>query len=62
VSALIKCPFCPCWFCSQVDLDRHLEFFGVGVDHLKKSVEVHSFDRKLSKFEKRSMFLELRAF
>ena len=43
---MLKCSFCPCEFCSQVDLDRHLEAFG-RVDHLlafqmlHKSAEIY---------------------
>jgi hypothetical protein len=37
---ILKCPFCPCEFCSQVDLDRHLDSFG-RVDHLLAFERLH---------------------
>ena len=27
-TGLVKCPFCPCYFCSVADLEIHLESFG----------------------------------
>lgn len=38
--SVFRCPFCPCWFCSQSDLDGHLKRFG-NVPHLRLWECVH---------------------
>jgi len=33
----IKCPFCPCWFATETDFNKHMDAFGwVQKDHLEK--------------------------
>ena len=40
VPSEFRCPFCPCVFCTQVDLDLHLKAFG-NVPHLRLWQCVH---------------------
>jgi hypothetical protein len=54
-SDLLKCPFCPCFFCTIADLGRHLEVFGfVAVLHATRFRVVHGFDVRMSLGMKRS--------
>jgi len=37
-----SCPFCSCVFCSELDLERHLEVFGRNeAEHLRRMKRVH---------------------
>jgi uncharacterized C2H2 Zn-finger protein len=39
----LKCPFCPCIFLTQADLQRHLDCFGSGKqDHEERYRKTHA--------------------
>jgi hypothetical protein len=39
---LCKCPFCPCCFCSEADLQRHMESYGTSKsEHAETFRKVH---------------------
>ena len=46
MSDLKKCPFCNCYFCSNADLESHLDAFG-----RKSSSHERNFNRKHSLLE-----------
>ena len=39
---LSKCPFCPCCFCNEIDLQKHLKTYGTSkTEHLDKFRKDH---------------------
>ena len=39
---LLKCPHCPCYFCTEVDLKRRMDAFGNDPqEHLRNWRETH---------------------
>ena len=42
VNNLSKCPYCPCCFCNEEDLKRHLESYGNSkAEHFEEFRRVH---------------------
>ncbi len=41
-NGLYKCPFCPCCFCSEADLKRHVTIYGSSrLEHSEEFRKVH---------------------
>jgi hypothetical protein len=41
-NTLSQCPFCPCCFCNEVDLQKHLKTYGASKsEHLEKFRKNH---------------------